>query len=170
MTELAAERKAGPADAEHFPDLAGPEQFPDVDEELDRRRRALECVGPLTRSEALAAMGRRISSSCCGWRPEAKPTPEGIVDAIHHGGGRDLHGIWVAFWWNESSDAELLQCWRGGLYSWRALVRAVHDSGNARRNPRRNRFVNTCRSASAFSNAVHESNGSKGTEDPSEHP
>ena len=157
MTELAAEPKAGPADAGHFPDLAGSEQFPDVEEELDRRRRALECVGPLTRSEALAAMRRRISSSCCGWRPEAKPTPEGIVDAIHHGGGGDLHGIWVAFW-------------RGGLYSWRALVRAVHDSGNARRNPRRNRFVNTCRSASAFANAAHESNGPKGTEDPSEHP
>ena len=85
-------------------------------------------------------VARRIASSCAGW---AKPPAAAeFYDALRAAQPTRRQQSLVAMWAREATDAELLMAWMEEVYTDRELVAAIHRTGAADINPKRNADLN----------------------------
>lgn len=120
--------------------LASPEVF--SDERADARLRA-DCglrgeqpeIGP--KSGAVAA---RLTRSCAGWTKP--PTAQEFFAAIRARELTKRQRHLIATWLFEATNEDIIQAWLEEAYSFRELVRAIHNAGAEGDYPERNRELN----------------------------
>ena len=83
---------------------------------------------------------RRITSSCAGWAE--RPTAREFYDAVRAERPNQREQSLIAMWVRDATDAEMNLAWIEEVYTDQELVAAIHRSGAAEVNPKRNADLN----------------------------
>ena len=120
--------------------LAPPEAFTDMRGTADDRARFGMPTPPEQTGPASAAVARRITKSCAGWR--RPPTTREFFEAVHATDPTDRQATIIGMWLREAPIDEVLLACAEEAYTLRELIAAIHRTGNAHRHPARNRELN----------------------------
>ena len=120
--------------------LGPPEAFTDMRGTADDRARfgiptPAEETGP-----ASAAIARRITKSCAGWR--RSPTTREFFEAVHATDPTERQATIIGMWLREAPIDEVVLACAEEAYTLRELITAIHRTGNAHRHPARNQQLN----------------------------
>ena len=136
---LRARVKAGNRDDE--PSVLGPpEAFTDMRGTADDRARFGISTPAAETGPASAAIARRITKSCAGWR--RPPTPREFVEAVRATDPTDRQATIIGMWLREAPIDEVLLACAEEAYTLRELIAAAHRTRNAHRHPARNQVLN----------------------------